>query len=553
MLRHRTLGISACLLAATWLLAMSASSVEAQIRIVEPGAANHAVVAQRAVAVEHLVQQGAKFESQNRWADALTHYEQALRQYPHDAQLKKRHDNAKIHYDLGRRYRDVSFRKSLITFRHQEALDQYGEVLTKIDTHYVDRGDWRSMVDRGARCLTVALNDETYRKYHLRGVAPERIDAFARLMNRTIGSTVIRSRNDARDLVGSVALLGERHLNLASPATIFEFTCGAVCGLDNYSGFLTSGQLKDVYSQIDGNFVGLGVELKAEDGALLIVKTIANSPAARAGIVAGDRIVAVDGKSTRELTTDGAATVLQGAEGTTADVTVRSVGREPRTLRVRREHVEVPSVDEVKIVDAENGVGYLRLVGFQRTTNRDVDRALWQLHRQGMKSLIIDLRGNPGGLLSASVEVADKFVDRGVIVSTKGRNAAEDFRYTAHPIATWRVPLVVLIDGDSASASEIFAGAIHDHRRGTVVGQRSYGKGSVQGIFPLALGGVGVRLTTAKFFSPSGRAISGTGVSPNVTVHLAAKPTADGQQVADNEDAMLKAAVQAARDQLAQR
>ena len=208
---------------------------------------------------------------------------------------------------------------------------------------------------------------------------------------------------------------------------------------------------------------------------------------------------------------------------------------------MRREHVEVPSVDDVKIVDRDFGVGYLKLTCFQKTTSRDLDAALWKLHREGMKSLIIDLRGNPGGLLTSSVEVADKFVDDGVIVSTRGRSALEDYNYTAHKAGTWHMPLVVLIDGDSASASEIFAGAIHDHRRGNLVGQRSYGKGSVQGIFPLSLAGSGVRLTTAKFYSPSGQPISHVGVTPDIVVQKTAKPV-DGQDLrlsADGGDPVL--------------
>ena len=213
------------------------------------------------------------------------------------------------------------------------------------------------------------------------------------------------------------------------------------------------------------------------------------------------------------MNTDQAADLLQGAEGSQVEVTIASPAGSRRMV-VRRSHVEVPSIDDVKIADREYGIGYLKLTCFQKTTSRDLDAALWKLHREGMKSLVIDLRGNPGGLLTSSVEVADKFVEEGVIVSTRGRSAAEDYNYTGHKVGTWQVPLVLLIDGDSASASEIFAGAIRDHRRGTLVGQRSYGKGSVQGIFPLGLAGAGVRLTTAKFYSPSGKPISKVGVQP---------------------------------------
>jgi carboxyl-terminal processing protease len=173
-----------------------------------------------------------------------------------------------------------------------------------------------------------------------------------------------------------------------------------------------------------------------------------------------------------------------------------------------------------------------------------------------MRFLIIDVRGNPGGLLTSAVEIADKFVHQGTIVSTRGRSPQEDFDYKAHSVGTWRVPLVVLIDGDSASASEIFAGAIHDHRRGTIVGTRSYGKGSVQGIFPLVSSKAGVRLTTAKFYSPSGQAISNRGVTPDVVVRTTAKPVvAENGEITSSPvtDAVLDAGLELARNQISQR
>jgi len=168
---------------------------------------------------------------------------------------------------------------------------------------------------------------------------------------------------------------------------------------------------------------------------------------------------------------------------------------------------------------------------------------------------VVDVRGNPGGLLTAAVEVSDKFVMDGTLVSTRGRSPREDFDYKAHRVGTWRVPLVVLVDKDSASASEIFAGAIRDHNRGKVVGTRSYGKGSVQGIFPLNVANVGVRLTTAKFYTPNGQPISKQGVTPDVVVQIVAKPL-DGSipTAADlREDPVVKAALQVARQQVAQR
>jgi len=221
-------------------------------------------------------------------------------------------------------------------------------------------------------------------------------------------------------------------------------------------------------------------------------------------------------------------------------------------LVLRRRRVEVPSVDRVQLLDPSLGIAYLRLLSFQRTTPHDVQQALWTLHRQGMRVLVLDLRGNPGGLLTTAVEVADLFLQRGIIVSTRGRNVQEDFTYTARPEGTWGVPLIVLVDHDSASAAEILAGALKDHNRATVVGMRSYGKGSVQGIFPLDGCEAGLRLTTARFYSPSGRPYSGQGVLPHIVVRQAARPI-EGSVPAPAEDPVLTAALSAARNLLASR
>ena len=200
-------------------------------------------------------------------------------------------------------------------------------------------------------------------------------------------------------VASQAAQLARRQIGLTESATLLEFTAAAASGLDHYSAFLTADQLRDIYSQIEGNFVGLGVELKADNGALLIVHVIPNSPAEQAGILDGDRIVAVDGQATTAMSTDEAASLLTGPEGSICRVSVVSPGQQARELSVRRAHVEVPSLEDVKIIDAEHGVAYIRIPAFQKTTARDLETALWDLHAKGMRSLVLDLRGNPGGLL----------------------------------------------------------------------------------------------------------------------------------------------------------
>lgn len=555
------------LLIVTILTSITATAwAQTQVRIVPP---------QETTAVNEVLEKGQQLEQQRKWADALTMYEDANKHFPGNATLEQRHDLAKMNYDLGRRYNDSSFRNALTTLSETQALDLYTEVLVKVQTHYVANPDWQAIIVRGTRCLDLAVTSPNFADRHLNKVPTEKIDAFRQELAKLINSKPVRTRQDARDTVLNVERLAALRLNIPATATTMEFVAGATGSLDEYSSFLTADQLRDVYSQIEGNFVGLGIELKSAEQALAIVRVIPNSPAERSGIKSGDKITAVEGRSVRELNPDQAAEMLQGREGTICDVVVVSPNEDPRRLRVRREHVDVPSVDDVKLVDAESGVGYLKLNCFQKTTSRDMDEALWKLQRLGMKSLIMDLRGNPGGLLTASVDVAEKFIDQGVIVSTRGRSPQEDFNYTAHRTNSLKLPLVVLIDGDSASASEIFAGAVRDHHRGTIVGVRSYGKGSVQGIFPLTQAGTGLRLTTSKFYSPNGLPFSKIGVEPDILVRMAAKPitgltpvepskgptliapgeilTATAAVPFSPEDAILAAGLQAARRQVAQK
>lgn len=472
-------------------------------------------------AIHSMLEKGRALEVTGRWADALSCYEEALREYPQDRTLQARFDVARLHYSLEQRYDDRSFRESVRTLRVQQAQSLYSDLLGKIETHYYTTPPWQEISLRGAQAVGIALADEEFLQSHAiraRGPLLDQVQAeIMQLPNRY----AIRTSRDAAAIATQTARMANQRIGLSETATLLEFTAAAAGSLDHYSAYLTADQLRDIYSQIEGNFVGLGVELKADNGALLIVRVIPRSPAEKAGIRSGDRIVAVDGQPTDALSTDEAAALLTGVEGSQVRVRVVSAGLPPRELAVRRLHVDVPSLEEVKLIDPQSGVAYVRIPAFQKSTSTDLEEALWDLHRQGMRSLIIDLRGNPGGLLTASVEVADKFIAEGGIVSTRGRNEQENFNYRAHRPGTWRVPLVVLIDGDSASASEIFAGAIKDSGRGKIVGTRSYGKGSVQGIFSLGTNGAGARLTTARFFSPLGHPISNVGVQPDIDVRRA--------------------------------
>lgn len=521
-------------------------------------------------ATAQLLEEGRKLEGQHRWGDALAFYEEAVREHPGDRDLKERFQIAKLHYGVEHRYVDHSFLDAVTTLEKAEAVGLYEELLAKIDSHYVVNPPWSNLARRGVQSLDVALTKTNFLRHNGVRANADRLLQTRRAIYAPLQNTKITSRQQAVAVAAQVAQICSQRLGMSPAAAVMEFTAAAAGSLDNYSAFLSGDQLREIYSQIEGNFVGLGVELKAaSDGGLEIVSVIPGSPAERAKIQAGDVITEIDGQSITTMSTDEAAAMLTGEEGTTVlvhvaprqaiaktgDLASLPSARVPFDANVRREHVDVPSLEEVSIVDPAYGVAYARVPVFQKTTSRDLEQALWDLHAKGMRTLVLDLRGNPGGLLTSSVELADKFVAQGRIVSTRGRSAGEDFDYRAHRAGTWRVPLVVLIDDQSASASEIFAAAIRDNRRGTVVGERSFGKGSVQGIFPLGYAGAGIRLTTAKFFSPTGQPISKVGVQPDIVVRRATGSAEGSHAVAyrgTDADTALAKAVDVARNQVVQ-
>ncbi|MFO0422691.1 MAG: S41 family peptidase [Planctomycetia bacterium] len=483
---------------------------------------------------------------ERRWADVVSICEPAARKGTLAPELQQRYDLAKIHCDLAKRHAEHAFRAQLAKLSEADARRVYGEVLSRIASHHFESPNYHRLVARGSLAMDVAIDDPLFVSLHAPHATPDRKMLYREQVTQLLGGRTITSQTDAEALAAWVGRIAHSTLGIAPSVALMEMTAAAMGGLDEYSAFLTTGQLDDLYAQIEGNFVGLGVELKAAPDGLLVVHVITGSPAERAGIRAGDHLVGIGGRSIGGMHVDEAAQLLQGPAGSLVTLAVLRAPSPARAVSVRREHVEVPSVEDVKLLDPAAGVAHLKISSFQKATAADVESALRRLDAAGMRSLVIDLRGNPGGLLSAAVDVADLFLERGLVVATRGRSPEEDFNYTANRPGTWRMPLVVVIDGESASSSEIFAGAIRDHGRGTIVGTRSYGKGSIQGIFPLDVAGVGMRLTTAKFFSPNGHPYSGVGVEPHLAVHAAAKPV-DGEVAVSPADPFIGTALEVAR------
>jgi carboxyl-terminal processing protease len=312
---------------------------------------------------------------------------------------------------------------------------------------------------------------------------------------------------------------------------------GLLLDLDPHSAYLEKSDAEDFDEQTRGAYEGVGVELMTmPDRTLKVVSPIDDTPAARAGIKAGDVIVAIDGKPVQDGGGDGDSSPLRGAAGSKVVLTVvREGAPKPFDVTLVREMIRVASVRSRLL---EPGYGYVRIAAFQADTAADFSRALDRLQQGGrLRGLVIDLRSNPGGLLTAAVQIADELLDKGKIVSTRGRVPISDAEFSATPGDRLNgTPVVVLVDAGSASASEVLAGALKDNGRARVVGSRTFGKGSVQTLLPLD-NGDSVKLTTARYFTPSGKSIQARGIEPDVVLH-AAKDARNGGR-ADYSEAML--------------
>ncbi|VAW35956.1 Carboxyl-terminal protease [hydrothermal vent metagenome] len=294
---------------------------------------------------------------------------------------------------------------------------------------------------------------------------------------------------------------------------------GMIASLDPHSSYMTAENFKDLQIETNGSFSGIGIEITIKNGGLVIVSPIEGTPAYQQGLKAGDRIIKINGIYTKDMDMMAAVKLLRGKRGTKVTISIYRRGwPKLRKFTITRDVIPLHSVKS-KIL--EPGYAYLRITSFQAKTTKDTLRALKKLSKQGpLKGLILDLRNNPGGLLDQATGIADIFMDKGIIVSTKGRLADQNMVYRAHQGAvSYDFPIIVLINGGSASASEIVAGALQDSRRALILGVQSFGKGSVQTVFPLN-NGAGLRLTTARYYTPSGRSIQAKGVTPDIIVPL---------------------------------
>lgn len=313
-----------------------------------------------------------------------------------------------------------------------------------------------------------------------------------------------------------------------------ELTNSAIDGmlktLDPYSAYLSPERYRELEIGTSGEFGGVGMEVTVEEGVLTVIAPIEGTPAEKAGIKPRDQILEIEGKSTEGMDVQEAVKLLRGPKGSPVKITIKREGEDsPRVVTLVRDKIVVKSV-KAELLD--NGIGYIRLTQFQDHTAQDLRTAIEQLaarNGKDLRGLVLDLRNNPGGLLSEAIDVVDEFIDNGLIVSVKGRAADQTREYYATKKGSFQTfPLVVIVNEGSASASEVVAEALQDSHRATILGTKTFGKGSVQTIIKLE-DGSGLKLTTAKFYAPSGRSINEVGVTPDVTVEITEQDKSDKQ------------------------
>ena len=450
---------------------------------------------------------------------------------------------------LTARYANPATVRAIRSFTSNQALQLFREVNQQTDQRHLEPSSYDLRVRRGLRNVGLALDNQAF--VQAVGISADsfRLDGFRDSLTRIAQQMRISSLSDAESVVRTVMQQAQNVPGLSPSVVAFEFSSATVDTLDKFSALepkepgrgasLEREQVKS--AGLETEMVGIGVELKEHERGLTIMKSLRGGPAAAAGLRAGDLIVGVNRRAIAGLSLANSVDLMKGGEGSSVRLTIERDGQRGSEVTLVRRRFRLYTVNEARMLEGTDKVAYLNLSQFGPKSTEELDAALHQLYRQGMKSVIMDLRGNPGGLLNVCVDISNRFLPCGTIVSTRGRLSSDNMLEKASFNRTWSTPLVVLIDGDSASASEIFAAAVQDNRRGIVVGDKSYGKGTVQTHFPLQSINGNLRLTTARFYSPNGKAMSGAGVTPDVLVRDADGPA--------NGDRVLAEAIQIAQSQ----
>lgn len=495
--------------------------------------------------VKALLSQAEAQEQIFEWEKACDFYETALRLERNLPEVRARYMHALRRSWQQRRNKDVSYRKEVLSLEYGQSVRLCNTILDNLLDNSLDGKNvaLSTVLQKGIDELNLGLADPNFCQLYLPSFKMGETRDFRDWLSRLSAGAAPANRGHVKKQMREIALAAMTKLQMSATAAIMEMAAGSCYAFDDYTVYFTPNQLREFCDSLKGEYVGVGITLGVADGKLAIAAVAPFSPAAEAMPALGkdDQLLAINKKSVANLTPETALEMLEGPAGTTVDIELQSPVMGNRVVTLRRRALFVPSVTSHMKNEV---VGYLNIACFQETTLQEVDDALFNLKKNNMKALVLDLRGNTGGLFEVAVEVVRRFLDQGVIVSTQSSRTSTI--YHARNQAALGVPLVVLVDGDTASSAEVVAGAIKDNKRGRLVGQATFGKGCTQSIFkmPSGPGGVptgGLRITVARFFSPEGVSYAGRGVVPHMLVDRMLMPM--NMQPADHQldEAILEA------------
>jgi carboxyl-terminal processing protease len=476
--------------------------------------------------IRMLVNRAVDFEKQSNWEKAREIYEALLGQNDPGLRIRDRYHQVLRRCWQVRRHQDISYRKEVLSIEYAQALQLY----TVISNTLLDGSTEKKKLDstklfrKGLEELDAALADPVFLEQHVPTERLAHVDAFRAQVRKAFGKLDSLSRKEAATQIGNVAMEAERSLQLNPTVVAMEFACGACYAIDEYTAYLTPNQLRELAQSFSrSEAIGVGLTLDIRDNRIVIHSIAVDSSARMVNppVKEHDQIVRVNNKKVDDLPLHIVKELLEGPVGSMVDVQIKSADDGMmRTVSLQRRTM-ITSVSY--FMQPGKDIGYIGIGSFTYTTSQEVDEAIARLLQMGMKGLILDVRDNTGGIFESAIETARKFLNSGIITSTQHQDSKLNCVYHAKNPSALPVPMVVLINGETASAAEVLAGALKDNNRAYLIGQTTFGKGCTQCVLklPNATGGVptgGMKLTVARFFSPKGVSYSSRGINPDLFI-----------------------------------
>lgn len=469
--------------------------------------------------------QAELYEQQAHWDKACLVYETILYHQRNLSDIRDRYRHCLRRYFQLRRHRDPSFQKEVLTLGYAQSLRLYQLMLAYLSEHALDKqkATPEAMFRKGLEELHCALDNPAFVQMHATSATPQEIYAFRLGLKQIWGHRTVTNARQAGNQVREVALAALQKLRLNTTVVVMEFVCGSCYAVDDYTMYLTPAELRQLCDSLKGETVGVGLTLGLRGDRIIIKDVLSESPAAEIEppLLLEDRLLSIAGRPTASMSLEAASELLQGAAGSEVELVVESGVMGSRLVTLRRRAVFLPSVSAPEV--KPGAIGYIAIRGFSDATVQELDAALATLIKSEVRALVLDLRGNGGGVVNSAIDAARRFLPSGVITSIQSDDARQNTTYYARNAGALMIPLVVLIDGDTASAAEILAGALKENQRARLVGQSSFGKSCLQEVLRLSPSPGngfpgGLRITVSRFLSPSGVPYTGRGVEPHIFV-----------------------------------